>query len=219
MRRDVRWVMLEAGLSLAGGCGGSTDEDGSGGSGGSGGAGATGGSGGSGGAGGSSASGGVSGSAGSGQTCGGLLGEVCPSGEWCNFTPDSCGNGDQTGQCEATPAGCEFLYAPVCGCDGQLYENDCVAYTAGVDVNGDGGCTAPSGMFPCGGAFCESSAEYCERITDDTGLPPIHTCKPLPAQCVGETDCACFPSTTPCVEICDVTVGNGNGFVLICPGG
>jgi hypothetical protein len=219
----ARWLVALIGAFVVAACGGSTDEDGSGGSSGSGGSAGTGGStGGNGGSGGSTGGSGGStgGSAGSGPTCGGVLGEPCPTGQWCNYTPDSCGTADQTGTCEPMPSGCDLLYAPVCGCDGAVHGNACSAQSAGVDVNAAGGCTPPPDLFGCGPMFCNGTTDYCEQIFDDTGQPPAYMCKPLPAACVGSADCACFPDNIPCVELCDVVFGNGPyGFVLTCPGG
>src|SRR5262245_61501003 len=61
-----------------------------------------------------------------GAECGGLLGLACDAGEWCDFTPDDCGNGDATGTCRARPASCGPDTTPVCGCDGVAYSNPCL---------------------------------------------------------------------------------------------
>jgi hypothetical protein len=79
--------------------------------------------------------------AGSGQTCGGLLGKTCPSGQYCNFPIKTmCGSGDQTGSCDTIPQACADLHSPVCGCDGKTYSNSCFASIAGSSVRTTGAC-------------------------------------------------------------------------------
>src|SRR5262245_54842822 len=53
-----------------------------------------------------------------GSECGGLRGEQCDSGEYCDFDADAaCGAADQTGTCEDIPETCTEQFQPVCGCD------------------------------------------------------------------------------------------------------
>ncbi|HEU4533558.1 MAG TPA: hypothetical protein VFS00_05550, partial [Polyangiaceae bacterium] len=84
--------------------------------------------------------------------CGGLAGLTCAADEYCQFDESAlCGAADQLGKCQPKPQGCNKIYAPVCGCDGQTYGNRCVADQAGAPIAHPGPCgegeptTDPSG--------------------------------------------------------------------------
>ena len=75
------------------------------------------------------------------QTCGGIAGLVCPSGQWCDPTPaNACGGADLLGTCKVPGFACEQVYLPVCGCDGKTYSNDCTRIQAQVQLAHDGAC-------------------------------------------------------------------------------
>jgi hypothetical protein len=63
------------------------------------------------------------------------------------------------------------MLAPVCGCDGNEYGNDCEAMSAGVNVDYEGTCKSDPGQEQCGGFVglaCTDPNHFCEY--------PIGTC-------------------------------------------
>lgn len=56
--------------------------------------------------------------------------EPCPRGTIC--VANACGSG--IGTCTTPPTACDDGYAPVCGCDGVSYFNDCLRQSASVQV-------------------------------------------------------------------------------------
>ena len=79
--------------------------------------------------------------AGDRRTCGGFIGDACERPTFCRYAPsDMCGTGDQIGTCFRVPDSCTDEVAAVCGCDGQNYDNACLAAMVGTSVLSDGPC-------------------------------------------------------------------------------
>lgn len=132
--------------------------------------------------------------------CGGFGGIECGPGEFCNLD-QSCGIADQSGICQAIPAACPDVWAPVCGCNGVTYSSECDAHAAGASVASQGECNAPPGAS-CGGPggdstcgpgnFCNYTPQAQCGFTDALGY-----CAPIPAGCTANYDpvCGCDGNT------------------------
>lgn len=202
--------VMGIGVSFLAGCDGS-----GGGSGGN-----TGGTGGDTSTGGATTGGSGTGASGGGPSCDSGCGpdEYCESPYyWC---PDKLPiSGVETfPYCESRTVECN-ADLPVCGCDGQVYESECAAHAAGIDMGAGESAGAicdlsltPEGRFPCGPWYCDPTNSYCFEGLGDTG-DRDHACTAIPAECNGVPACSCLPQ--PGESTCSEVQGNGvTGFMV-----
>jgi hypothetical protein len=154
-----------------------------------------------------------------GRICGGPNDRACGPRRYCERTGCSA-----YGVCQRRPQVCTEIYAPVCGCDGKTYPNECDAERQGVSVASQGPCAdACEGEcsprvfcggiagFPCpgGGTCIDDPSDDCDpdRGGADCGglcvCDVVGTCKEGYVWNSSPEVCGCEPQPNPCaVTLC-----------------
>ena len=125
----------------------------------------------------------------------------CPAGTFCEAVLGACG-GD--GKCVKQPMQCNNDYAPVCGCNGQTFGNECSRQKSGQSAKAKGECPKQGGgqgdACTTGQAGACQSGLYCsgQACTGDKGF-----CSSKPPMCPDYEDphCGCDNKTykNPCL--------------------
>ncbi len=117
----------------------------------------------------------------------------CKDSSYCAKEPGNCRG---YGACKERPYGCPDVWAPVCGCDGVTYGNECDAAMEGVNVDYKGECLT---------AIC----------TDNSDCKESSYCAKKPGDCKGSGVCRERPEI--CLFIYDPVCGcDGNTYSNEC---
>ncbi|MGD0524549.1 MAG: protein kinase [Polyangiaceae bacterium] len=116
----------------------------------------------------------------------------CPTPLVClHFEGNFCGAAGTPGTCGWPADGCNAKSTPVCGCDGQYYENQCEAHLQRASTAYRGACVECTAGEACPDvptgkrtpAFCHVDARADSR---PGGEPPRGVCLPRPGACLAQ---------------------------------
>ncbi|MCG5052278.1 MAG: hypothetical protein KA712_04895 [Myxococcales bacterium] len=126
------------------------------------------------------------------EICGSVSGvfQVCADNLFCEFPNATCPGPKANGRCRRAPSTCLPVDAPVCGCDGMTYGNDCERRRARTSLATPGAC-GPGGA---------NVGEACGGVVATLCKPGL-VCDPAPNQCnLERTAGTCRQQTNGCTK-------------------
>jgi hypothetical protein len=122
-----------------------------------------------------------------------VAGSECGEGFHCELPDGECGG---VGSCVEDYQFCYEIYAPVCGCDGETYDNDCFARASGNSIAHEGACEPTPPPLGCQADSDCDDGEVCTQVQCITAPCPA-LCLPAPepscaGSCGGQSDDGCW---------------------------
>lgn len=142
--------------------------------------------------------------------------DPCLGGRFCELPSGVCGTALDEGICVDVPVLCRDAYAPVCGCDGLTYGNDCLRRGAQVRKSQEGACATVECAQDCDcyerrtfALSCPLECATCDNYWTCTEGRCFEHCGPIPPD-LCESRCG---STEQCgVDLfCEKPVGHCDG--------
>ncbi len=122
--------------------------------------------------------------------------DACAEHEFCELEIGTCdppGGGTTTrrGTCLGKLEMCPMVYAPVCGCDGETYDNLCFAHGAGVSVARHGECDHPPPAERIGpkevkSAYMDADAELTDGVEAEAEPQSVDAAEEEPKPAFGD---------------------------------